>query len=316
MRRWLIVVVAVLAVLDLGVLAVGYRARAGTLPAWQVPEPAFGWQPPSGPSGDAPATSSGTIDTITGPVLMAVDADGLVLRATRGACEERFANTAQVAVGSISSGVKAVELPALAEVLGVAILPDDHLRVSGLRPKEGPDGPCAPVTFDSTDSGQTWEPLPEGAAAGIWRLDPDTTADRVTGPAGGVTQLDCVPLQLSNLPGSRAAVSCDGGAFYIVAPRTAPLPLGAGGYDDLSVAAGPRTGRFYVFGSTADCPAQVASASAEQQAVVALECLDPDEVDSHKAPLAIAAAGGQVVVQLGNDLMVSDDGGQSFTPVG
>ena len=127
-------------------------------------------------------------------------------------------------------------------------------------------------------------------------------------------------MQIANLPASRAAVSCPGGAFYIVAPRTAPEPLAAGGFDDLSVAAGPRTGRYYVFGSTVDCSAQVASFATQQQSVDGLACLDPTEEDGQvvpdKAPLAIAAAGDHVVVQLGNDLMVSDDGGLTFAIVG
>ena len=154
MRRWLIVVVAVLAVLDLAVLAMGYQARAGALPGWGEPEPAFTMLPPGTPSGTPSGSSTdATTDTITGPVLMAVDADGLVLRATRGACQERFANPAQVAVGSVSTGVTAVEIPALTEVLGVAILPDDHLRVSGLQRNEASEE-CVAVTFDSTDSGR------------------------------------------------------------------------------------------------------------------------------------------------------------------
>ena len=41
------------------------------------------------------------------------------------------------------------------------------------------------------------------------------------------------------------------------------------------------------------------------------ECL-PDD----KAPLAIATAGDRVVVQVGADLMVSDDEGDTFTLVG
>ena len=56
-----------------------------------------------------------------------------------------------------------VDLPEVAEVLGVAILPNDHLRVSGL------DQDCEAINVDSTDSGQTWQ-LPTAAPAGIWRL--------------------------------------------------------------------------------------------------------------------------------------------------
>ena len=40
-RRWVTVLVAVLAVLDVAVLAVGYRARSGVLPAFSAPEASF-----------------------------------------------------------------------------------------------------------------------------------------------------------------------------------------------------------------------------------------------------------------------------------
>jgi hypothetical protein len=298
MRRWLTVVVVVLAVLDLAVLAVGYRARAGVTPRG-VPEAAFTMLPPSSES------STPTGESITGPVLMAVDADGLLLRASRGACQAQFANPAQVAVGSVSAGVTAVDLPALGEVLGVGILPDDHLRVSGLTPQ------CDPATFDSTDSGKTWQRLRATAPAGIWRLDADTTADQVTGPAGGTIPLACAPQNISNLADSRGAVSCLNGAFYVLAPRAKPVALAASGYDQLSVAGGLRAGRYFVLGATAQCPAQVGTAAAGLQSVSSLECLGGD-----RAPLGIAAAGNNVVVQVGNDLMVSDDGGQNFSAVG
>ena len=69
---------------------------------------------------------------------------------------------------------------------------------------------------------------------------------------------------------------------------------------------------FCVFGSTDECPAQVGALGPAQQPVRMLDCLGRDAA----APLAIAAAGGYVVVQIGDDLMVSEDAGRTFDAAG
>ena len=67
-----------------------------------------------------------------------------------------------------------------------------------------------------------------------------------------------------------------------------------------------------MFGSTDDCPAQVGALGQAQQPISKLDCLDLDGA----APLGIAAAGGYVVVQVGDDVMVSEDAGRSFVAAG
>jgi hypothetical protein len=67
-----------------------------------------------------------------------------------------------------------------------------------------------------------------------------------------------------------------------------------------------------VFGSTDECPAQVGALAPAQQPVRMLACLDLDAA----APLGIAAAGGYVVVQIGDDVMVSEDAGRTFDAAG
>jgi hypothetical protein len=132
----------------------------------------------------------------------------------------------------------------------------------------------------------------------------------VTGPVGANIPLGCAPQYVTNLAGSRGAVSCRDSAYYLLVPRTAPLALSASGFDQLSVAGGPRSGRYFVFGATAECGARVAAASSSQPSVTMLACLGGE-----RGPLAIAAAGGYVVVQVGDDLMVSEDGGRHFADV-
>lgn len=301
MRRWVLVAVVVFTVLDLVVLAVAYRARAGVLPPWQVEQPRFSEPPAS----EATASASPT-GPISGPVMLAVDASGLVLRATRGACEPRFNSTAQVAVGQVRSGegLASVEVPDVVEVLGIAVLPGGHLRVAGL------DAGCQPVYQDSTDGGQSWKRL---AAAGIWRLDRDTTALSVTGPSfGEPAPLDCVPHQLVNMPDLRALVSCDSGSFYVLTPTGKPLPRAAGGFTSLSAAAGTRPGDFYVLGTTEACLAQLGDVLSGRQSVVNRACFSAKD----NPPLGIASAGNLVVVQVGDQLAASEDGGRTFDTVG
>ena len=244
-----------------------------------------------------------TTDTVTGPVLMAVDADGLVLRATRGACQKRFANPAQVAVGSISTGVTAVELPALAEVLGVAILPDGpparvrsrpglrggHLRLDGLR--------------------QTWQPLAR-EAAGIWRLDPDTTAEQVTGPAGGDYPARLrAPVRDQPRRQSRRG-QLPGGVFYLVAPR----PRHRRCRRPATTSCAWRPGRGRAATSSSGPPPSAEPGWPRSRPSPARPSACSTMPRRGEAPLAIAAAGGYVVVQLGDDLMVSEDGGDTSRP--
>lgn len=300
MRRWILLAVVVFAVIDLGVLAVGYRARAGVLPPWQVEKPRFSMAPAS-----EPAASESPAPTITGPVMLAVDASGLVIRATRGACEARFDSTAVVAVGQVrsSDGLTTVEVPDVVEVLGVAVLPDGHLRVAGL------DSECHAVYVDSTDGGRSWE---RQASAGIWRLAPDTTADAVSGPLGKDVATPCVPSQVVNLPDGRALVSCGTGTFYVLGSNAKPAARAAGGFTSLTVAPGARAGDFYAFGTTADCLARVGSVVIGRAKVALRACLGDDDL----APLAIASAGNLVVVQVGELLQASEDGASSFDTVG
>ena len=116
----------------------------------------------------APTASPVDEDTVVGPALLGVNAAGDVLRATRGACEERFDNPARIWTGNVDDGdrLAAVEPPDIREVLGLMVYADGKLRVSGL------DEACDPVTFDSTDAGASWQ---ASAASELWRLSGDTT---------------------------------------------------------------------------------------------------------------------------------------------
>jgi hypothetical protein len=93
-----------------------------------------------------------------------------------------------------------------------------------------------------------------------------------------------------------------------------------GDFSELSVAPGADERHYFVLGSTPDCEAQVADVQVSASSVTNLECLAEDPRDPSgtnlRAPLAIATTADLVVVQVGNDLMVSHHGGNDFATVG
>jgi hypothetical protein len=300
MRGRTLAALAALAAVDLAVLALGYRAHTGSLPPYQRTSEAF-------EVSDSPTTEpTGTPvdeDTVVGRVLLGVNAAGDVLRATRGACEARFDNPARIWTGSVDDDdrLAAVEPPGIREVLGLMVYTDGSLRVSGL------DDDCDPVTFESTDAGASWQAR---ADSELWRLPSDTTAATVTRPLESTREVPCPVVQIVNLPDSRAIASCSEGTFFTL-PAKAITARSASDYDQLSATAGPADGQFFVFGSTEDCQASVGLTLPDDQAPEERECFTED-----KAPLAIASAEDLLVIQLGNDLLVSRDEGASFETVG
>jgi hypothetical protein len=187
------------------------------------------------------------------------------------------------------------------EILGLMVYVDGRLRVTGLDPD------CEPVTYDSVDEGETWEAVPE---PGIWRLDKDTTAAAVIGPAGATIEVPCRPTQMVNLPLARAVASCEAGLFFLLAVNQDPVQMFAEDYHAVSATVAPGTGRYYVFG-VADCGAQVGLVDTAEQSSARLACIENGQV----TPFAIAAAGKWVVVQGGDAIWASTDGAESFDEV-
>jgi hypothetical protein len=307
MRRWTTVALVVLAVLDVVVLVLGYRALDGSLPPLQNEAPPLVFSTPS--PGETPTSGEPEEDTVTGPLLLGANRAGDVLRATRGACQASFDNPARVWVANIDTGLlEEVEVLGLREALGLMVYADGTFRISGL------DEGCEAVTFESDDGGATW---PAADNAEIWRLSSDTTANSVIGPAGDAdVPVDCPARQLLNLPGRKALASCSATSFFVLPPPDEEANLlSVAGYEQLSVAPGDGVGRYFVFGATERCDAHLGEFDASTASVSPIACLHDDEIGP-RAPLAIARAGDRLVVQGGNDLMVSSDGGSEFTPVG
>ena len=84
------------------------------------------------------------------------------------------------------------------------------------------------------------------------------------------------------------------------------ISLTASAYTQLSVTPGPEDRSYLLLGSTTECTASFAIATPQDPDVDELQCFD-----ENKAPLAIASAEGFIVIQLGNDLRVSRDDGET-----
>ena len=110
-----------------------------------------------------------------------------------------------------------------------------------------------------------------------------------------------------NLPARRALASCTRVNYFELVPGGEVAPLTAADYSQLSATPGPEDQSYLLLGTTADCTASLAIAKPQDPSVDELQCFDED-----KAPLAIASAEGIVVLQLGDDLRVSRDDGQTF----
>ena len=121
---------------------------------------------------------------------------GAARRQRRGRCCERRAAPARSgsttrrsvwpSASDDGAALTPVDLPGLDEVLGLVVCADGRLRVSGLDDElPADDLRLHRLRPDLADASAT--------TAGIWRLDPDTTASSVTGPAGATSQVDCVP---------------------------------------------------------------------------------------------------------------------------
>ena len=152
MRGRTLAALVALAVVDILVLVLGYRAHTGTLPPLQRSASAFDGRPR--PRRRQPTGEPTSDDEVVGPVLLGVNAAGDVLRATRGACEEQVRQPGPHLDRQRRRRRRAepVDPPAIREVLGLMVYADGRLRVSGL------DEDCVPVTFDSTDAGASWAP--------------------------------------------------------------------------------------------------------------------------------------------------------------
>ena len=236
--------------------------------------------------------------TIVGPLSLATAPSGVLLRATRGSCDERAPSSARVWVApAYKAPLARVTVPGLVEVLGVTAA-DDRLTVVGA------DRSCKTHGYVSTDNGKEWSRT--AVPRMVWWLDLDTTATKVHGPVdGGVVNIDCRPVGVSTIArGQRALVSC--AEFNVVdQPRADDLPSITYGVDG-PVAATVSNGKPLVLATSDRCLASLRRVTS-QAGTKQVACLGNDG-----APLGLAVSGKRVFTQVGQRLAYSTDGGRSF----
>lgn len=229
----------------------------------------------------------------TGRVLMAVGPDGSLIRAVRGSCPARTGADVEI---STDSGRSWHRVPtSLTQVLDVAALPDGDLSILGV------DFSCRPSAQLSSDDGQSWR---DAGLAERWYLSPDAEAEQVVGPQL-LSQVGCVPAAVSGISRKRAAVGCDDGRIQVTSDAgdswstSATLP-GLVSLDFTSA----RRGAALV--ASADCPAEVLSTGDRGATWSALTCLPSGEAQ------AIAMTGHTITAQVGGEVWISDDAGESW----
>jgi hypothetical protein len=241
-------------------------------------------------------------------ILLQIGADGVILRAARGACPSTAA--AALAI-SRDSGVTWTPVPAaVAQVLAVGASSAGTLWFVGT------DSSCRPTARESRDGGAGWTP---GSVRGRWYLNPDPASTDVASPRL-LSNVGCVPAALAGIDARRAVALCTGGDIrvtddsgdtWITASR---IP----GAVSLSF---DSTERGYALAAARGCPAAVLRTVDGAQTWARVACLGDD------APMAIAAASSRaagtltagdaaaadtVVAQVGAVLSVSRDGGRSW----
>lgn len=226
----------------------------------------------------------------TGRILLAVNSNGVVVRASRGSCPSGVPTALSVSSDSGTSWGRVDTLAA--QVLRVGA------TESGTIWFVGSDVTCRPVERESGDAGVTWRP---GGSHGVWHLGPDAASTNIAGP-GLVSDVGCVPVALDNVDARRAAAVCvdgdirrtddAGDTWRTVSSFPGAVSLALAGAD-----------RGYLLAETDDCRAAVLRTDDAAKTWRPLACL------GNAAPRAIAAAGEFAAAQIGPELLISRDTG-------
>lgn len=228
-------------------------------------------------------------------ILLAVSADGWVVRAARGSCPATMPTALSL---SADAGASWIAVDAgVPQVLGVGV------GEGGAAWYVGTDETCRPVERESAVAGAHWG---SGSVTGRWYLSPDPESTVVASPAL-VADVGCVPLDLAAVDVRRAVVACAGGDIRATVD---------GGDSWATVSSLPGAGalafatadRGFALVAGPDCGAEVLWTEDGGATWAPSACLGA------AAPRAVAAAADTVVAQIGSDLLVSRDDGRTWHP--
>ncbi len=228
--------------------------------------------------------------------LLSIGVGGVVLRATTGDCQAGESGSIEVSTDGGQTFETA--LRAVAQVVRVVAVSRSDLWIV----ETGET--CVAAVQRSGDLGESWVRSP--GSRGAWHLSPTVGDGRVHAP-GGPRRLGCVGISLAPLDVTLAYAACENGDVR-VSTNAGTTWSTTGHIDGLAALSFENASTGLALATDDGCAARVVTTNDNGQTWRRSGCLEGDE------PEAIATNGNQVVAQVDDQLFVSDDGGQTWSP--
>lgn len=258
---------------------------------------------PSGVSSSSSALSSTTAapapaaaESDKSRALLAVSADGTMLRSPGGSCTSGGTVTVEFSTNK-GATFKPVSQP-VSQVLRLSAQSLNNFWFIGT------DAKCQPTLYRSRDAGATWVGEP---AAGSWYFSTDSASSQVFSPDGAV-EVGCTPIGFSPLTAAQAYVACTNGDVRTTNNRGAKWGV-VGTLPNISAIAFTDTSRAFALAGTADCPAAAFTSEDSGATWKQTACL------AGTVPKAIDGAGSVIFAQVDNALQVSKDAAATWNLV-
>lgn len=228
--------------------------------------------------------------------------NGTTMRATGGTCENP--GTVEVSLDAGQSWSTSDSLATAGATQILRLLPTDPSLVQVV----ALDASCEPQVYRSTDLGTSWEgPLP---VFGTWFFDPSTPS-QVEAP-DGTQSLPCDGAELA-AAGERAAMRCLDGSVVTTVDRGFTWTESPGITDVLAINTSPDS---YVMAQAGNetCQGLRLTSLADGAFSSVDGCLETDlsAEELNAGSIAIAQSGAYTLAWVGDDLLVSTDGGGTW----
>ncbi len=227
--------------------------------------------------------------------LLSIGVDGVLLRATTGDCQAGESGSVEVSTDGGQTFETA--LSEVAQVVRVVAVSRSDLWIV----ETGET--CAAAVQRSGDLGESWVRSP--GSRGAWHLSPIGGDGRVHAP-GGPRRLGCVGISLAPLDVTLAYAACDNGDVRVSTDAGTTWST-TGHVDGLVALSFEDASTGLALATDEGCAARVLTTNDNGQTWRRSSCMEGEE------PEAIATNGSQVVAQVDDQLIVSDDGGQTWS---
>lgn len=301
---------SLIALLSVGALVLSYIALTGAEsdqhPGLPVKSEVAGEEestPLASPelSGEEPEPVSDPIVSSTSYRLLAM-VGSTAVRATSGSCEHP--GTVEISADGAQSWSASETLSAVGATQILRLLPTDPFLVQVV----ALDRNCEPQVYQSGDLGASWEgPLP---VLGTWYFNP-STPNQVGAPSG-ILPLDCEGEELAPA-GDRAAVRCRDGSVITTDDRGFSWSESGEATDVQAI----------TYSSNSYVVAQLGTQTCEGLRIVTLiedpltgrsGCFEasPSVTTNDPTNVALAQSGTTTLLWVGDDLVISTDGGSTW----